>query len=156
MCQRRGILSGWNMFNALDTIHATATELDKIQTCFLGLGAPVFAKSLAQLLNLQLYPSLQFQLSGNRHLFSLFQDRPPARTSRLPPHKNHVCFITATVPLSYLPLPPHLRSPSQTNMRSVPQNQLLLHLLPSFIQSLDSWPAITRWSLLRSTSANFR
>jgi len=106
MCPRRGILGGWNMFNALDTIHATATELDEIQTCFLGLGAPVFAKSLAQLLNLQLYPSLQFQLSGNRHLFALFQDRPPARTSRLPPHINHVCFIRAIVPLSYLPLPP--------------------------------------------------
>jgi len=51
-------VSEWSTFNALDTLHATATGLDEIQAWFLRLGAPVFAKPLVQLLNLSMSTSI--------------------------------------------------------------------------------------------------
>ena len=51
-------VSEWSIFNALDTLHATATGLDEIPAWFLRLGAPVFAKPLAQLLNLSISTSI--------------------------------------------------------------------------------------------------
>jgi len=51
-------VSEWSIFNALDTLHATATGLDEIPAWFLRLGAPVFAKTLAQLLNLSISTSI--------------------------------------------------------------------------------------------------
>ena len=51
-------VSEWSMFNALDTLRATATGLDEIPAWFLRLGAPVFAKPLAQLLNLSISTSI--------------------------------------------------------------------------------------------------
>jgi len=46
------------VFKALDTLHATATGLDDVPAWFLRLGAAVFAKPLAQLINLSLSTSV--------------------------------------------------------------------------------------------------
>jgi len=51
-------VSEWSMFNALDTLRATATGHDEIPAWFLRLGAPVFAKPLVQLLNLSISTSI--------------------------------------------------------------------------------------------------
>jgi len=71
-----------------------------------------------------------------------------------PSHSHYNKSISSFDSSFVLPsFPHHLHSSSHTNMHSITKDQLPLHLFQFLIQSVDSWRAISIWSLLRSTSA---
>ena len=87
------------MFNALDTLRATATGLDEIPTWFLRLGAPVFAKPVAQLLNLSISTSIVPVQWKQASIC------PVPKTGCPREHCDFRAPHHSTVPLSNLPFP---------------------------------------------------
>jgi len=107
-------VSEWSMFNALDTLPTTATGFDEIPAWFLRLGAPVFAKPLAQLLNLSISTSIVPVLWKQECICQVPKTACPREHSNFCPVSitSVLSFIQSfrtshhsTVPLSSLPSP---------------------------------------------------
>jgi len=124
----------WAVFKALDTLHATTAGLDEVPAWFLRLGAAVFVKPLAQLINLSLSASVVPSQWKRASICPVAKTASPRELSDFRPisylsHPSYPELLSGLSSASFYIRPSfhnQLHFSSQINTRSV-QRDLLLH-----------------------------
>ena len=138
----------WQMFKILDKFKSTATGFDLLPAWFLRLGAPLFARQLAGLLNLSItsFVPHQWNQANIRPIpkmsspARLLDFRPISITSVLSRITIRIVFLNVLYPEFNAQPPPGISI--TISFPSVQQDQEQLHQWPSSTRLPIYWPLI--------------